>query len=131
VGPNRLQWTPTQLTAANQLLRQLPAAYRRRYMARQLKTRISGPGRLRMLVADPSEAVESEAILPAIHHRFTVLEEKSLGGNLLTLVLKDIAHHFLPEDAATQALLHQLFAAEDDFLQRYPSDLLFGVYQKT
>jgi SAM-dependent methyltransferase len=131
VGPNRLQWTPAQLAAANQLLRQLPATHRRRYMARQLKTRISGPGRLRMLVADPSEAVESEAILPAIRRRFATLEEKPLGGNLLTLVLKDIAHHFLPEDPATQALLRQLFAAEDAFLQHHPSDLLFGVYQKT
>ncbi|HET9505590.1 MAG TPA: methyltransferase domain-containing protein [Hymenobacter sp.] len=131
VGPNRLQWTPAQLAAANQLLRQLPATHRRRYMARQLKTRISGPGRLRMLVADPSEAVESEAILPAIRRRFRMLEEKPLGGNILTLVLKDIAHHFLPEDAATQALLRQLFEAEDEFLRHHPSDLLFGVYQKS
>ncbi len=130
VGPNRLQWGPAQLAAANQLLGRLPAAYRCRYLSERPKTRITGPGRLRMLVADPSEAVESENILPAVHRRFAVLEEKAVGGNLLALVLKDIAHHFLTSDPATQQLLQALFAAEDAFLAHHPSDLLFGVYQK-
>lgn len=130
VGPNRLQWTAPQLAAANQLLGQLPASYRRRFRSGQLKARITGPGRLRMLLTDPSEAVESEQILPAVRRRFVVLEEKAVGGNLLALVLKDLAHHFLAPDAATQQLLQQLFAAEDAFLAHHPSDLLFGVYQK-
>lgn len=130
VGPNRLQWTQTQLDAANKLLRQLPAACRQRFMSRRFKTQVSGPGWLRMLISDPSEAVESEAIRPAVHRHFRVLEEKAIGGNVLTLVLKDIAHHFLRDDAMTQKLLRELFAAEDRFLEQEPSDLLFGVYQK-
>jgi SAM-dependent methyltransferase len=130
VGPNRLQWTRAQLAAANQLLAQLPPSHRRRYLSGQLKTRITGPGWLRMLVADPSEAVESEAILPAIRRQFATLEEKPVGGNLLALVLKDIAHHFLADDVANQQLLQQLFAAEDAFIAQHSSDLLFGVYQK-
>jgi len=130
VGPNRLQWTPAQLAAANQALGQLPASHRRRYQSHRLKTRITGPGRLRMLLADPSEAVESEQILPAVRQQFQVLEEKALGGNLLALTLKDIAHHFLTDAAPTPHLLRELFAAEDVFLTQHPSDLLFGVYQK-
>jgi ubiquinone/menaquinone biosynthesis C-methylase UbiE len=130
VGPNRLQWTAAQLSATNELLRQLPVAYRQRFMSRRIKTQVSGPGWLRMLISDPSEAVESELIRPAVHRHFRVLEEKAIGGNLLTLVLKDIAHHFLGEDATTQTLLRELFAAEDRFLEKEPSDLLFGVYQK-
>jgi len=130
VGPNRLQWTTAQLAAANDLLAQLPASHRRRYKSSQLKTRITGPGRLRMRLADPSEAVESERILPAVRNEFAVLEEKAVGGNLLALVLKDIAHHFLADDPITRELLHLLFEAEDAFLASYPSDLVFGVYQK-
>lgn len=130
VGPNRLQWTAAQLAAANQELRKLPETYRRRHGSGRLKTRITGPGQLRMWLADPSEAVECEQILPAVRHRFAVLEEKALGGNLLMLVLKDIAHHFLPADPTTGQLVQHLFAAEDAFLAQHSSDLVFGVYQK-
>jgi len=130
VGPNRLQWTTAQLNAANELLARLPASHRRRYKSGQLKSRITGPGRLRMRLADPSEAVESERILPAVREHFAVLEEKAVGGNLLALVLKDIAHHFLADDPTTRELLRMLFTAEDTFLASHPSDLLFGVYQK-
>lgn len=131
VGPNRLQWTTAQLRTANELLAALPASHRQRYRSQRLKTRISGPGLLRMLISDPSEAVESAQIREAVRQRFTVLEETAVGGNLLTLVLKDIAHHFLTDAPQTQQLLTMLFTAEDAFLTHHPSDILFGVYQKT
>ena len=103
---------------------------RGRYRSRQLKTSVSGPGLWRMYLADPSEAAESDRIVPALRRHFRPLTEVALGGNLLTLVLKDIAHHFLREDdPPTQALLARLFALEDAFLAENPSDQLFGVYQ--
>lgn len=131
VGPARLQWTAAQLAEANRILREvLPASVRGRYRSRQLKTGVSGPGRWRMYLADPSEAAESDRIVPALRRHFRALEEAALGGNILTLVLKDIAHHFLREDdPPTQALLARLFALEDEFLTTNPSDLLFGVYR--
>ena len=131
VGPARLQWTAAQLAEANRLLREVvPAAFRGRYLSRQRKTSVSGPGRWRMRLADPSEAAESDQIVPALRRHFEPLEEAALGGNLLTLVLKDIAHHFMADDdAATLALLAELFRCEDEFLARHPSDLLFGVYR--
>ncbi|MCR5886489.1 class I SAM-dependent methyltransferase [Hymenobacter sp. J193] len=130
VGPACLQWTPRQLRAANAALREvLPARYRQRFLSSQIKRHVSGPGRLRMYLADPSEAVESDRIVPALRRHFVPLEEAGLGGNLLTLVLKDIAHHFLAEDPATQALLQELFQREDELLLQEPSNLLFGVYQ--
>ena len=131
VGPARLQWTAAQLAETNRILREVvPARYRVRYLSRQLKTSVSGPGLLRMRLADPSEAAESDRIVPGLHQYFEPLEEAALGGNILTLVLKDIAHHFLREDdAETQALLTELFRLEDAFLTAHPSDLLFGVYR--
>jgi SAM-dependent methyltransferase len=131
VGPARLQWTAAQLAETNRVLREVvPARFRVRYLSQQLKTRVSGPGLWRMRLADPSEAAESDRIVPALRQHFEPLEEAALGGNILTLVLKDIAHHFLREDdAETQALLTELFRLEDAFLAQHPSDLLFGVYR--
>ena len=130
VGPARLQWTPAQLAEANRVLRAVVSPrYRVRYLSRHLKTSVSGPGRLRMRLADPSEAAESDRIVPALRQHFQPLEEAALGGNILTLVLKDIAHHFVGTDAETQSLLTELFRLEDEFLKKHPSDLLFGVYQ--
>lgn len=130
VGPARLQWSAAQLAEANRILRDvLPARWRVRYLSRQVKTRVSGPGLWRMRLADPSEAAESDRIVPALRRHFTPLEEAALGGNILTLVLKDIAHHFMREDAETQQLLAELCRLEDAFLKINPSDLLFGVYR--
>ena len=131
VGPARLQWTTAQLAETNRILRDVvPARFRARYLSRQLKTSVSGPGRWRMLLADPSEAAESDRIVPALRRHFQPLEEAALGGNILTLVLKDIAHHFMrDDDPETRALLNELFRLEDAFLAQHPSDLLFGVYR--
>lgn len=131
VGPARLQWTTAQLAETNRILREVvPARFRVRYLSRQLKTSVSGPGRWRMLLADPSEAAESDRIVPALRRHFQPLEEAALGGNILTLVLKDIAHHFMrDDDPDTRALLTELFRLEDAFLAQHSSDLLFGVYR--
>lgn len=131
VGPARLQWTTAQLAETNRILREVvPARFRVRYLSRQLKTSVSGPGRWRMLLADPSEAAESDRIVPALRRHFQPLEEAALGGNILTLVLKDIAHHFMrDDDPETRALLNELFRLEDAFLAQHSSDLLFGVYR--
>jgi hypothetical protein len=85
-----------------------------------------------MIVADPSECVDSESILPALRANFELMEEKPYGGNLLMSILKDIAHHFTDdEDQIAQDTLQQLFDLEDLYLQKHPSDFVFGIYQKT
>lgn len=130
VGPNRLQWTPSQLAEVNRVLREeLPASHRVRFRTRFHKSQMSGPGWLRMLITDPSEAVESEAIMPAIHARYQTVEERAIGGNLLMPLLKDIAHHFVDPSPENKALLSKLFALEDALLEREASQLVFGVYR--
>jgi hypothetical protein len=83
-----------------------------------------------MWLSDPSEAPESESILPVLHAYLEIREEKALGGNLLAYVLKDIAHHFFELDAEKQRVLSFLFDEEDKFLNTNQSDLVFGVYTK-
>ncbi|MEQ8705851.1 MAG: methyltransferase domain-containing protein [Phaeodactylibacter sp.] len=130
VGPNRLQFPPVQIQAINEALRLIPAAYRRRFKTNVLKQRVSGPGLWRMILADPSECVDSAAIIPALHRHFEVLQERSYGGNLLMLALKDIAHHFVDPEPEARAALQRLFTSEDAYLQNHDSDFIYGVYRK-
>ncbi len=128
-GPSRLQFRKEQIRFSNHILRNnIPHKYRRRQATQLIKSHVSGPGYLRMLITDPSEAAESHKILPEIHKRFNVLEEKAIGGDILMLVLKDIAHNFLDANPETRQILKNLFELEDKFIKKYGSDFVFGVY---
>lgn len=80
VGPNRLQWSDAQLMKTNELLKTIPKEYRIKYKSSKIKKRVYRPGLLRMLLTDPSEAIDSESILPSLHNHFEIIEEKTLGG---------------------------------------------------
>lgn len=130
-GPNRFQWSKSQLKISNQLLKTLPVKYRKRWNSSHIKNKIHRPGILRMYLSDPSESIKSQTILPAIHKHLTVLEEKKIGGNILNLLFKDISHNFVNEIPETKKLLNRLFTEEDDFLSKTGnSDFVFGIYQK-
>lgn len=131
VGPNRLQWTNNQLIKVNELLSKLPDKYRRRFASQSLKKRVYRPGLLRMLAVDPSEAADSESIIPSLHKHFRVLEEKKLGWDILQPLMKDIAHNFLEDDEETNSILQFIFSYEDKYIEETGrSDGVFGVYQK-
>lgn len=131
VGPKRLQWTKLQLDFANELLIELPSKYKMRYNSKFLKHRIYRPGLLRMLLIDPSEAIDSDSIIPAIHKHFKIVEERKIGWDISHLLFKDIAHNFLNKDNETQVLLSYLLKKEDEYLAMTGrSDAVFGIYQK-
>ena len=129
-GPDRFQWSKRQLHAANTLLKKIPRDFRRRMNSTRIKNRIYRPGSLRMILSDPSEAIQSSRILPSLHAHFKVLQETPLGGNLLNLLLKDITHNFLNGDESARTVLNGLFEEEDRFIADNPSDFTFGVYQR-
>jgi 2-polyprenyl-3-methyl-5-hydroxy-6-metoxy-1,4-benzoquinol methylase len=129
IGPNRLQWRKSQLKRSNELLEQLPLKYRMYYDGATVKSKVYKPGYLRMLMVDPSEAIDSEAILPALHKHFKILEEKQLGWNLLHLLLKGIAHNFLNDESQTKEIITDLIVKEYEFVEEEgSSDAIFGVY---
>lgn len=131
VGPARLQWTKAQLRASRKMLKQLPENYRQILHTPFIKRNVSRPGIFRMILSDPSESINSEQILPATHAHFKVVEEKPLGGNILHLLLKDIAHNFCTDDdPQAKAWLRKCFEVEDVFLQDHSDDFVFGVYAK-
>lgn len=129
-GANRLQYPPHQLKEINRLLLMIPETWRKRYKTNRLKNKVTGPGILRMFIADPSECADSAAILPALHSLFDIVEEKPVGDNLMMLLLKDIAHNFKGELKEKKDLLEYFFKEEDNYLEKNPADFVFGVYRK-
>ena len=125
-GPNRMNFHTGQIKKSSALLNYLPEEKKKIAFTGIIKTRSYRLGKWRMLFSDPSECVESENILPAVHTHFIILEEKPLGGNLLMPALKHIAHHFLSDDKE----LEKLFYIEDEYLKENKSDYVFGVYGK-
>lgn len=129
-GPNRLQWSDAQLAESNRLLRLLPDRLKTRWNSRTIKRRIYRPGILRMKWIDPSEAVDSSSIRPALHRHFDIVEEKNIGWDITQLLFKDIAHHFVTHDPEAKTWLAEIFNAEDAFIaKRGQSDGLFGMYR--
>jgi SAM-dependent methyltransferase len=113
VGPRKFQSTDRQLEAADEILAMLPEGLRISYAHGTVRRRVQRPSLLRMRLLDPSEAVESDRILPTVHGLFDVLEERKLGGTLVGLVLDDIAHHFIQ---GADEWLQLMFDVEDELL---------------
>lgn len=130
VGATRLQFPKHQIAKINEALNIIPKEYRTRYKSNLLKSKFHGSGIIRMILADPSECVDSASILPAIHSNFHTIIEKPYGGNILMNVLKDISHHFIDLDSSKNQILYKLFSLEDEYLTENTSDFIFGIYQK-
>lgn len=130
VGPNRFQWKENQLRVVNDLLKKIPEAFRTRQDGKSVKQKVFRPGTLRMFLNDPSESLHSEDIPEMVNKYFSTVEEKKLGGNILHLLLKDIAHNFRNGSQDADVILQNLFSEEDEFLKTNSSDFLFGVYKK-
>lgn len=125
VGPSRFQWARPQIRAANTLLAALPEE-RRIQRDGRIKRRVVRPSRLSMRLDDPSEAVESSDLMPALHRRFAVLEERPYGS-ILHLALHGIAHNFLADDPGTAQAMRACMAAEDRSLSRLGHDFTYAV----
>ncbi len=131
VGPRRLHWAKEQLAAANLALQTIPTHFRKKWKTNSLKNHIFRSGWWRMYLSDPSEAVESDLIMPVLHKYFEVLQEKKIGGDLLHLILKDISHHFVADSQESNAILAKLFEIEAEYLaNKDMSDFMFGIYKK-
>lgn len=129
VGSNRLQYNKSQLYEINQCLNLIDKKYRKIYKTNIYKNKYFGSGTLRMIIADPSECSESKNILPTIYKYYDIIKEEGYGGNLLMPVLKDISHHFINLNEEKKACLKKIFEYEDNYLRKYKSDFVFGIYK--
>ena len=129
VGPSRLQFPKHQIKAINEALKLIPKPYRKRFKLNLHKNKVYGPGLARMVLADPSECIDSSSIIPSLHKYYSTIYEIGYGGNILTLALKDIAHHFVQLNEEKAEILKCLFDYEDKYLKKHPSDHIFGIYK--
>lgn len=106
-GPTRFQWSDANLEITNRFRQNLPE-------------RLSGPLRGRpsistMIARDPSEAADSDQILPAIRNYFPDAEIIPLGGALYNNGLTGIYPKLqLPED---QWVLRQMLLVDDILIE--------------
>lgn len=129
VGPNRFQFPKHQIESINQAIKLIPKKYRTRYKLNMLKNKIYGSGIIRMILADPSECIDSENIIPSIHKHYETIYEAGYGGNIIKMALKDLSHHFVELNEEKETVLHNLFQFEDEYLKTNKSDFIFGIYK--
>jgi len=130
VGPNRHQWTQTQVSFAQALLDSLPDKYR--YMGKGIKSTISRPTIEEIIASDPSEAPCSEEILDTLDNVFTKVEVKPLGGTVLQLLFDGIAQNFDESDPNVVELIQKLQELEHYLILNsfITTDYVFGVYSR-
>jgi SAM-dependent methyltransferase len=111
-GPSRDQWGWRDLLRWNAAYWRLPRAVRRTGIVRAPISR-----------EDPTEAIESSGILPAVAEHFRLLARRDYGGNLLAVIYPSLLRPNQPGgpppevfDAAVADLLRQ----EEKILERGP-----------
>ena len=123
-GPARFDYGRRREAILDEALMSLPERYRRLPGSRGLATRGSrtDPGELAR--RDPSEAIRSDRILPALRAKMKVVEEIPYGGSLLAPLLYELVANFRDEDPADEAILRALCARESALIASgaLPSD---------
>jgi len=132
VGPNRFQWTDTQLEIANDLLLLLPERCRVDPITNKIKNAIQRQPLEHMIAIDPSEAVRSREIIPLIEARFEVIKRTDYGGTILNLLISDLIVNFDENKLEDMAILQFLFYFEKLLIRKriLESDFSFIVAKK-
>ena len=103
IGPSRDEWTWSKLIKPNLAYRALPRGTRR---AKIIRAPIN--------YEDPTEAIRSSQIVPAIERRFRVTDRRNYGGHLLALLYPNMQRTSPRFDEAVA----QLVAKEERTLDR-------------
>ena len=104
VGPSRGEWSAAHIKDASDLYSRLPASVRR---SRRLELPVDW--------RDPTEAVRSSQILPAVSRHFTILDRRDYGGNYLSVIHPHLRLDHLTSEERN-ALLQSLVDAEREHL---------------
>jgi SAM-dependent methyltransferase len=98
IGPSRHEWNVFRLLGPNFVYRMLPPGTRRAKLVRAPINR-----------EDPTEAIRSSDIVPAVEHHFRIDERRDYGGHLLSLLYPNMKRDSPRFDEAVS----QLIAAEE------------------
>ncbi|MFO1328292.1 MAG: glycosyltransferase [Rubrivivax sp.] len=132
VGPDRFQWSDEAERLMNAILERLPAGHRLHPDSGEPKLRMQRVDPQQVIALDPSEAIHSGDILPALAQRFELVESRPFGGTLLQFLLADIAANFDPEDSRDVALLRLMSLLEAELVRcgAIGSDFVYAVYRR-
>jgi SAM-dependent methyltransferase len=123
VGPSRFQYSDINLEIINNVLAALPEKYFYNFKKPdQYLPRIrTKPSVEKLIVDDPTEAADSENILPAIQRYFPDANITILGGGIARLVLGYISQN-LNEEAEEDQIIIKFILLIDDMAAK------FGIY---
>jgi SAM-dependent methyltransferase len=110
VGPARSEWRARHLLSWNLLYRRLPRAVRRTRVVRRPINR-----------EDPTEAIASSGILPAVEAHFETIVRRDYGGNLLAVLYPGLRRPDAagsPSSALFDAVVEGLLDREERLLAR-------------
>ncbi|MGH8136476.1 MAG: methyltransferase domain-containing protein, partial [Steroidobacteraceae bacterium] len=118
VGPNRFQWSNTQMRLADELLALVPKPWRRRDKVARCDARA-------LRAMDPSEAVASQHIEAALAAHFEIVQKWPRGGTLLAPIFgSGCLDAAIADSAKGLATLAAMFEAEQELIRdgALPSD---------
>jgi O-antigen biosynthesis protein len=110
VGPSRQEWTWRDLVEWNLVYRGLPGALRRTHVIRRPISDL-----------DPTEAVASSEILPALERRFRIVARRDYGGNLVAPIFPSLLRPDQPGGPSPERfaeVIGELLDREDRLLAR-------------
>lgn len=111
VGASRFQWSERLLAVNRAWWHELPERYRRDPESGRPLPEPGRPDVQTLMATDPSEAADSERILPALRARFPGVEIVLTGGGVYHVGLNDVLHHLLA--SGDQAQLEAALALDD------------------
>lgn len=113
IGPERFQYSRAHMDFLNAVADTLPDRLLTTRSG-QLRRGFRSPTVEEVVAVDPTEAVNSTRIVPALHPRFRIEALKPYGGSLLQLLLAGVAQNFMGDE---QPHLQALIRAEDEALR--------------
>jgi SAM-dependent methyltransferase len=108
-GPSRFEWNEARLARARVLFAAVPERWRK---WPELRAPIEAD--------DPSEAVRSSSILPAVHRLFSIRVERPYGGHLVSVLLTQLERALIPPRELDQ-MVSDWLKMEDEDLERDPA----------
>ncbi len=106
VGPSRFQWTDRNLEIATQVRQSLPARFLKGWRSEEvIPAEVRRPSAEKLIADDPTEAADSDRIIPELQRIFPEVELKLTGGAVYHLALNDVLANFTDDDLPLMKLL--------------------------
>lgn len=132
VGPNRFQHSSETVELVNAFLNSLPDHLKVEHINKSSEKKLNHKNInvADLIAADPSEAINSERVLPSLRKLFDENYIKSYGGNIVHMLFSGIIANFkLSEEADNQLirnlLLNEMLLEKQGIIQ---PDFIVGIY---